>query len=328
MLSFVVPVFNEEESLVHFYDALMDVIPSLNKAFDGLRLEKHEIIFVDDGSTDSSLEILKSLAEKDKNVKAFSFRRNLGKAEALTFGFMKAEGDYIVTLDADLQDKPSEIHKLLDKAKEGVEVVCGWRKDRKDKSKMVVISKIFNNIMGYFFGLDIHDYNCGLKLYTRDAAKSLRLYGGMHRFIPMLLSQQGFVVDEVAVHHEVRKFGTSKYGFSKLWTDLPDIFSMLFLAKYSKRPLHFFGIVGGVLSLAGLLILSYLTLLRIFGESIGRRPLLFFGMLLILAGFQIFFTGFLADLMINISRNKESLDESHVHFPLKYSPEKVSELKR
>ena len=315
MISYVVPVFNEEESLVHFYDALMDVAPSLDKSF--------EIIFVDDGSTDRSLEILQSLAKHGQHVKVFSFRRNLGKAEALTFGFMKAEGDYIVTLDADLQDKPSEIHKLLAKAKEGVEVVCGWRKDRKDKSKMVIISKMFNGLMGYFFGLDIHDYNCGLKLYTKEAAKSLRLYGGMHRFIPMLLSQQGFIVDEVAVHHEVRKFGTSKYGFSKLWTDLPDIFSMLFLAKYSKRPLHFFGIVGGSLSLVGILILGYLTILRLMGESIGTRPLLTFGMLLVVVGFQIFFTGFLADLMINISRNKESFDESHVHFPLKFSSERV-----
>jgi glycosyltransferase involved in cell wall biosynthesis len=311
MISFVVPVFNEEESLGHFYDALMEVVPDLEKNF--------EIIFVDDGSTDGSLEILKSLSKKDSNVKAFSFRRNLGKAEALTFGFMKAEGEYIVTLDADLQDKPSEIHKLLDKAREGVEVVCGWRKDRKDKSKMVVISKMFNGLMGYFFGLNIHDYNCGLKLYTRDAAKSLRLYGGMHRFIPMLLSQQGFIVDEVAVHHEVRKFGTSKYGFSKLWTDLPDIFSMLFLAKYSKRPLHFFGTVGFIFALLGFLMLSYLSVLHFMGESIGNRPLLIFGMLFFLAGFQIFFTGFLADLMINISRNKESLDESHMHFPLKFS---------
>jgi len=176
--------------------------------------------------------------------------------------------------------------------------------------------------MGRFFELNIHDYNCGLKVYTKDAAKSLRLYGGLHRFIPLLLHQQGFTVDEVAVHHEVRKFGQSKYGFSKLWKDLPDIFSMIFLAKYSKRPLHFFGVVGGVLSLAGILVLTYLSILRMLGGNIGRRPLLFFGMLLVLAGFQIFFTGFLADLMINISRSKESLDESHMHFPLRYSSEK------
>jgi hypothetical protein len=167
-----------------------------------------------------------------------------------------------------------------------------------------------------------------LKLYTKEAAKSLRLYGGLHRFIPLLLSQQGFVVDEVAIQHEVRKYGQSKYGFSKLWKDLPDIFSMFFLAKYSKRPLHFFGSVGIMFSLIGIVLLSYLTFVHYaFGETVGRRPLLFVGMLFILSGFQIFFTGFLADLMINISRTKESLDESHAHFPLKFSTERVNELK-
>ncbi len=314
MISFVIPVFNEEESLRAFYEELLRVVPDLDK--------EYEVIFIDDGSTDASLEILKSLAEKGKNVRVYSFRRNLGKAEALTFGFMKAKGDYIVTLDADLQDQPSEIHKLLDKAKDGADVVCGWGKDRKDKSRMVVISKLFNSLMGRFFDLQIHDYNCGLKVYSSSAAKSLRLYGGLHRFIPLILSEQGFIVEEVAVHHEVRRFGTSKYGFSKLWKDLPDMFSMIFLMKYSKRPLHFFGVVGGVLSLIGLFVLSYLTVLRLLGGNIGRRPLLFFGMLLVLAGFQLFFTGFLADLILNIAHGKESADESGRHFPLKYTSEK------
>lgn len=322
MISIVVPVYNEEESLEHFYAALMEVSPWLDK--------EYEIIFVDDGSTDRSLPILKSLRvnglkgfEKEKdNVRVYSFRRNLGKAEALNFGFIQAQGDYIVTLDADLQDQPSEIRKLLDKAHEGVEVVCGWRKDRKDKSRMVIISRMFNGLMGYFFGLNLHDYNCGLKVYTRAAAKSLRLYGGLHRFIPLLAYQQGFTVDEVAVVHVPRKFGSSKYGFSKLWKDLPDIFSVLFLAKYSKRPLHFFGLIGGVLLLVGVLLFSYLGIIWLMGESIGGRPLFFSSILLILAGMQVFFTGFLADLMINISRAKESVDESHLHYPLRFSTEK------
>jgi len=314
MISIVVPVYNEEESLKHFYDALIEVSPWLDK--------EYEIIFVDDGSLDSSLLVLKSLSEKNKHVKIFSFRRNLGKAEALNFGFMKAQGDHIVTLDADLQDQPSEIRKLLDRAQEGVEVVCGWRKDRKDKSRMVVISRLFNRLMGYFFDLQIHDYNCGLKVYTKDAAKSLRLYGGLHRFIPLLAYQQGFTVDEVAVHHVPRRYGSSKFGFSKLWKDLPDIFSMLFLAKYSRRPLHFFGTVGFVFGCIGFIILAYLSGLHFMGETIGNRPLLIFGMLFLLVGFQIFFTGFLADLMINISRSRESIDEAHRHFPLKFTTER------
>jgi len=316
MISVVVPVFNEEESLEAFYAELIKTLSVLKR--------EYEILFIDDGSTDNSLEILKALHKKDKHVHAFSFRRNLGKAEALNFGFSQAKGDFIVTLDADLQDRPSEIGKLLQKTKEGVEVVCGWRKDRKDKSHMRFISKIFNFFLQQFFDLDIHDYNCGLKVYTKAAAKSLRLYGGLHRFIPLLAYEQGFIVDEVAVVHDERKFGHSKYGFSKLWRDLPDMFTMIFLAKYSKRPLHFFGSIGVVLSIVGLIFLGYLTTLHyLFHQTVGTRPLLFVGILFIISGFQILFTGFLADLIINISHNPKMLDESSMHFPLKYSSEKI-----
>ncbi|MBI5122953.1 glycosyltransferase family 2 protein [Candidatus Roizmanbacteria bacterium] len=311
MLSVVVPVFNEKESLSVFFAELVKVLSTLAK--------EYEIIFIDDGSTDNSLEILKGFEKKNKHVKVFAFRKNLGKAEALTFGFIKAKGDYIVTLDADLQDQPSEIHKLLSKAKNGVEVVCGWRKDRKDKSRMKIISKIFNFFVNYFFSLQLHDYNCGLKVYTRDAAKSLRLYGGLHRFIPLLVHQQGFIVNEVVVDHQSRKLGKSKYGFSKIWKDLPDMFTMLFLVKYSKRPLHFFGIAGGLLLIFGLGIFIYLSWLWFGGHSIGRRPLFFTSILLIISGLQVFFTGFLADLMLNIAQNAQSQENSHLHFPLKYS---------
>lgn len=314
MLSFIVPVYNEQESLEAFYKELLKNLIEFK--------ENYELIFVDDGSTDNSLEILKKLAKENSNIKIFSFRRNLGKAEALTYGFIKAQGNYIITLDADLQDKPSEIPKLLEKSRTGVEVVSGWRKDRKDKSKMKIISRLFNFLIAWMFDLRIHDLNCGLKVYTKEAAKSLRLYGGLHRFIPVLAYEQGFTVDEVIVEHAPRKYGKSKYSFSKLWKDLPDMFTIAFLVKYGKRPLHFFGIAGGILAAIGILILGYLTVLRLMGESIGRRPLLFFGMLLVLAGFQIFFTGFLADLMINISHTRKLLDEENLHYPVKYSSEK------
>jgi glycosyltransferase involved in cell wall biosynthesis len=305
MVSIVVPVFNEKESLVAFYQELKKSLLDLKRDY--------EIIFVDDGSTDDSLMVLQKLADKDKKIRIFSFRRNLGKAEALTLGFQKAAGDTIVTLDADLQDQPSEIAKLLAKQeKENVDIVSGWRKDRKDKSKMVIISRIFNFVMGKLFGVYLHDYNCGLKVYTKEAAKSMRLYGGLHRFIPLLAFQQGFSIDELPVHHEPRKFGKSKYGFTKI-KDLPDIFTMLFLAKYSKRPLHFFGPVGGSVLLLGAILFGYLTILWLSGESIGRRPLFFTSIFLMLGGLQIFFTGFLAELLISIT-SKQS-----VHFPLKYS---------
>lgn len=303
MISVVVPVFNEEESLEAFYKELILVIPNLDK--------NYEIIFVDDGSKDRSLDILKRLASKNKNIKIFSFRKNQGKSEALTYGFEKSSGDYIVTLDADLQDKPSEISKLLDKVKkEDFDLACGWRKNRKDPYPKIIASRVFNSLASLFWGVRLHDYNCGLKVYRKDAAKSLRLYGGLHRFIPLLVFEKGFKVCEMPVIHEQRKFGKSKYGFSKLWKDLPDILTMLFLTKYSKKPLHFFGFIGLIFLIVGFGILLYLTLAKIFlAQGIGDRPILFLGILLVLGGFQVLFTGFLADLIINVShkQNKEFL---------------------
>lgn len=298
MLTVLISVFNEEENLEIFYKQLLLEVLRLKTSF--------EIIFVDDGSTDNSLEILKKLAQKDTHIRIFSFRKNQGKAEALTLGFQKARGNYIVSLDADLQDKPSEIPKLLEKAKEGWDVVCGWRKNRKDPFLKILSSKLFNFLARVFWGLTLHDYNCGLKVYTKETAKALRIYGGLHRFIPLLAYQNGFRISEVAVVHEKRKYGRSKYGLSKIWKDLPDIFTMLFLSKYSSSPLHFFGTIGGILLILGIFTLGYLSVLWFQGQSIGRRPLLFLGMLLVLSGLQVFFTGFLADLIRSFSHNKST----------------------
>ncbi len=293
MISAVIPVYNEEESLETFFKVL---IPNLSK------LEKdYEVIFVDDGSTDKTLEILKKFEKENKNVKVLSYRRNRGKAEVLTSGFKASKGDLVITLDADLQDRPEEIGKLIKKQKEGFDMVSGWRKDRKDALKTRISSKFFNFIMSSFWGVHLHDYNCGLKLYTREVAHSLNLYGGMHRFIPLLASEKGFNVTEVAVVHEKRKFGKSKYGFSKIFKDIPDMFTILFLTRYAKRPLHFFGTVGAILGAIGFFVLLYLSILHFMGEAIGTRPLLVFGMLMVLAGFQLLFTGFLADLILHIS---------------------------
>lgn len=300
MISAVVPVFNEEESLEAFFKVL---IPNLSK------LDKdYEVIFVDDGSTDKTLEILKKFEKDNKNVRILSYRKNRGKAEVLTSGFKASRGDLVVTLDADLQDRPEEIGKLIEKHKQGFEMVTGWRKDRKDALKTRVSSKLFNFIMSSFWGVHLHDYNCGLKLYTKDLAHSLNLYGGMHRFIPLLASEKGFNVTEVAVVHEKRKFGKSKYGFSKIFKDIPDMFTILFLTRYAKRPLHFFGTVGAILGTIGFFILLYLSVLHFMGEAIGTRPLLVFGMLLVLAGFQLLFTGFLADLILHISEKHNGND--------------------
>lgn len=309
MISVVVPVFNEEESLKPFYKELVSAIKDLDKDY--------EIIFVDDGSTDHSLDILEDFSAKDKNVKILSFRINQGKAEALTLGFQKAKGDYVLTLDADLQDQPFEIKKLFKKAKEGWDLVSGWRKNRKDSIFKILSSKVFNFLAYFLWGLKLNDLNCGLKIYTKDAAKSLNLYGGMHRFIPLLLSQNGFKVTEIAVVHQKRKYGHSKYGFSKIFTELPDLFTMIFLSRYSKKPLHFFGTVGLTSLIVGFLILMYLTVLRFQGKAIGDRPLLLLGILLVLTGFQVFFTGFLADLFLHISQKNGNGKENIIKYETK-----------
>ncbi len=308
MLSVVVPVFNEEESVLHFYKELLKFIPKLDK--------NYEIVFVDDGSQAGPLEKLKDLEKKDKNVRVYSFRRNHGKAEALTFGFQKAEGDLIVTLDADLQDRPSEIKKLIDKQKEGYDLVSGWRKERKDSLAKIIFSKFFNLMASIFWSIKLHDYNCGLKLYTSDAAKSLNLYGGMHRFIPLFVAEAGFSVAEVPVIHDARRFGVSKYSVTKVLTQMPDMMTMFFLSKYGKRPLHFFGFIGAILFGLGILISLYLSILRFQGETIGNRPLLLFGILLIISGIQIGLTGLIADLILNVFSKKETSNTM-----LKYSSE-------
>ena len=299
MISIVVPVFNEEESLPHFYKELIKNLPKLDKDY--------EIIFVDDGSTDSSLNIIKQLEKENLKVKAVGFRRNQGKAEALTLGFEKAEGDYIITLDADLQDRPEEIAKLLKEVKNGnFDAVTGWRKDRQDNFLRTIPSKVFNLMVSIFRGLKLNDYNSGLKVYTKEAAKSLKLYGGRHRFIPILLDMNGFKVGEVPVVHSPRKYGKAKYGISRLWKDLPDMFTMLFLSRYSRSPMHFFGPIGSLILFIGVVILIYLSILHFQGQAIGSRPLLTFGILAIISGLQILFTGFLADLIIHTSRSDQT----------------------
>ncbi|MEK7572847.1 MAG: glycosyltransferase family 2 protein [Patescibacteria group bacterium] len=301
MISVVVPAFNEEEVVEAFFKELLKYLPKIDK--------NYEIIFVDDGSKDDTLNILKKIEEKNDNVRIFSFRKNLGKSAALTTGFRKAKGDYVLTIDADLQDRPDQIEKLTEKAKEGFDLVSGWRRNRNDSLFKKISSKIFNLISGIFWGLKVNDLNCGLKLYKKEAANSLTLYGGMHRFIPLLLHQDGFTIQEVPVVHDKRRLGKSKYSFTKVFTELPDMFTMLFLSRYSRRPLHFFALVGGILFAIGFVILAYLTILRLEGYSIGRRPLLFLGMLLVISGLQVIFTGFLADLILH-SSGKEKEDKA------------------
>ncbi len=314
MISAVIPLHNEEENLDILYQRLVPALKKIDKSY--------EIIFIDDGSIDSSLEILKKLALKDQLVRIYSFRKNLGKSEALTLGFQQAKGDYIVTLDADLQDRPEEIEKLSVKMEEGYDLVTGWRKNRQDARFMVRASKLFNGMTKWLWKIDIHDYNCGLKLYKKELAKSLHLYGGLHRFIPLLAYQQGFSVSEVLIHHDKRLHGKSKYGPSKVLKDLPDLFTMMFLSLFSQRPLHFFFFIGNFLSLIGIIFLGYLTYLHYFlHETVGTRPLWSVGILFTLVGLQITFTGLLADLIIHTMKGTLSHSDGVQQF-IKFSTDK------
>jgi len=301
MISIVVPVFNEEDSLKELAERLKGVMSPFGP---------YECLYIDDGSTDGSFELLKDIVKKDKNSKFYSFRRNRGKSEALTLGFQKSLGDLIVTMDADLQDLPEEIPNLITKQKQGFDMVSGWRLKRKDVWYKRISSVIFNSLVRRVWGLNLHDYNCGLKIMTKSVAKDLRLYGGLHRFMPLLVYNKGYSVTEIPVRHSVRKFGRSKYGFSKIWKEMPDIFTVIFLTRFSKRPLHLFGTVGGILGFIGFIIMAYLTFLHyVYHMSVGTRPLWTIGILLILAGLQIFFTGFLADLIIHLSEEREHAQE-------------------
>jgi glycosyltransferase involved in cell wall biosynthesis len=311
--SIVVPVFNEEQSL-------RELMASIKKAFADTK-KTYEIIFIDDGSTDKSLEILKRLTRENKNVRVLSFRRNLGKSSSLMLGFREAQGKYIATIDADLQDDPSSILALAKKLTRGkYDLVTGWRKNRKDNFFKKLSSRFFNKIaVPALFKTRLNDLNSGLKLYRSETAKVLKLYGGMHRFIPVIANEMGFSVAEKETAHHRRKYGESKYKASKILTDLPDLLTIYFIIKYDRRPLHFFGKIGGFIFGAGVSILLYLSYLRLFlNEKIGDRPLLFLGILLVIAGIQTLFTGLLADLIVN--KNQKESDD----FSIKYDSKQDS----
>jgi glycosyltransferase involved in cell wall biosynthesis len=305
--SFVIPVYNEEDSL----DELLASIESAMSQFEA----DYEIVFVDDGSTDGSFEKLKGFAGTRRHVRVFSFRRNLGKSPALLCGFQQARGQYILTMDADLQDDPANLRRMYDQLiSERADIVSGWRRERQDSAVKRFSSRIFNRLMiRLLFGSSFNDMNSGLKLYKAEAARELHLYGGMHRFIPLIATEMGYRVAECPVRHNERKYGTSKYSPGKIFTEMPDLLTVFFLIKYTTRPLHFFARIGSALIAIGVLCLAYLTILWTQSIPIGTRPLLMFGVLLVVIGGQTVFTGLLADLIVNISQDKRH------EFPLKYA---------
>jgi glycosyltransferase involved in cell wall biosynthesis len=297
-LSVVVPVLDEEESIQPLYSDLDETLRSLGRDY--------EIIFVDDGSEDGSFGILKSLYEGDKDhVRVIQFRRNFGKTAALTAGFREARGDVVITMDADLQDDPAEIPGLVAKLNEDYDLVVAWRHERKDPLSKRLPSRVANTAVSLLTGVKLHDLNCGFKAYRREVATDLKLYGELHRFIPVLAHWRGFKVTEQKVAHRPRQYGQSKYGFERLGRSFLDFGMVLFLTYYLKRPMHLFGTLGALLFLFGFAIGLYLTGLWFLGEGIGWRPLLFLGILAMIVGVQMASIGLLGEMIRNFAYNPE-----------------------
>jgi glycosyltransferase involved in cell wall biosynthesis len=258
----------------------------------------YEAIFIDDGSTDRSFDVIRRLKAKYPAVKAIRFRKNYGKSAALAVGFKAAEGPFVITMDADLQDDPAEIPNLIAKLEEGFDLVSGWKKTRHDPIGKTIPSRFFNFVTRIMTGIPLHDFNCGLKGYRRDVIKDVIVYGELHRYIPALAKWEGYArITEIPVQHHPRKYGYSKFGLSRFIKGFLDLLTVLFLTRYVKRPLHLFGLIGTLLLLAGLSINGYLTVDWFMGTPIGQRPILFLGILLVLVGFQVISIGLIGEMI-------------------------------
>ncbi len=290
-LSIVIPLLNEEESIPELYARLTEVLEGYGRPY--------EIIIIDDGSTDRSFDLLKRLHAEDPRLKVIRFRRNFGQTAAFAAGFKQAEGEWIITMDADLQNDPRDIPMLVERAESGYDIVSGWRKNRQDKLLSRRLPSVAaNRLISRTTGVHLHDYGCSLKVYHRDVAKGIRLYGEMHRFIPALASRMGVKVDEMPVNHYARKYGRSKYGISRTIRVFLDLMTVRFLLSYDTRPIHVFGTLGLITTGLGILIGLYLSFVKLFlGQNIGERPLLWLAILLVIVGIQFITTGLLAEVM-------------------------------
>jgi glycosyltransferase involved in cell wall biosynthesis len=300
LVSIVVPLLNEEESLRELFTLINETMRRIKMSC--------EIIFVDDGSTDRSFEVLTALhTENPHIIKAIRFRRNFGKSAALSAGFKEAQGEYIVTMDADLQDDPNEIPLLIETLGDSYDLVSGWKKKRHDSVVFTLPSHIANTITSKLTGLHIHDLNCGLKVYRKAVAKELKLYGDLYRYIPILAHQAGFRIGEKIVQHHPRKYGHSKYTIGKFYRGFLDLLTILFTAKYIRRPLHLFGVWGIVSFAIGAAIDGYLSIEWFLGlTSISNRPLFLVGFLFIIIGVQFISLGLLGEMISRHERNEET----------------------
>lgn len=308
VLSFVIPFFNEEGSLKELH---MRITQNAELAVKSGLISGFEIWLINDGSTDDSEKVVKSLMQKDARIRMISFRKNFGKAAALQSGFRHVEGNIVITMDADLQDDPAEIPRFIEKLDEGFDVVSGWKYNRLDPLEKRLPSKLFNAVSAKLSGVKLHDFNCGFKAYRREVVDQIDLYGELHRYIPVLAARWGFRIAEITVTHHKREFGKSKYGFKRYLRGLFDSLTTTFLLKYSDKPMYFFGKVGLISLILGFVICAYLTVLWLLGNSIGGRPLLILGILCIILGVQSISTGFIGDMIVEAAfRRKYS--EAHV----------------
>jgi len=299
VISVVIPVHDEERSVALLYDELRSALEPLDTPW--------EAIFVDDGSTDGTFSALTRLHAAERNVRVVRLRRNFGKAAALVAGFDQAHGETVVTIDGDLQDDPAEIPRLLAKLDEGFDLVSGWKTRRRDPLSRRILSRIFNRVTSAFSGVRLHDMNCGLKAYRAEVVHGLRLYGELHRFIPVLAHYRGFRIAELPVNHRPREHGRSRYGVERYVRGFLDLLTVSFIGRYRHRPLHLFGGLGLILGFIGSAILVYLTVVKALGHAIGQRPLLLLGVLLVVIGMQFFSLGLISEMIT--SQHEERVQE-------------------
>jgi len=290
LISIVIPVYNEEENIQPLHEELKTVLDSIS--------DDYEIVFIDDGSKDNSYETLRKLAESDNKTSVIKLRRNYGQTAALLAGFNSSRGETIISIDGDLQNDPNDIPNLLEKMEEGWDVVCGWRWVRNDPFTKRIPSKISNWLARRIMDVKVHDLGCTLRAYRRRAVENLELYGELHRYLPVLISLQGFRITEVKVNHRERVHGETKYGVLRIFTGFLDLMLVKFLLSYSGRPMLVFGGLGLILMLLGMVFGLYLVIEKyVYGVSIGDKPLLMLAVLLIISGLQFISTGLIADMI-------------------------------
>jgi glycosyltransferase involved in cell wall biosynthesis len=291
-LSIVIPVLDEEGSIPDLVDRIRSVCDGSGFSF--------EVLFVDDGSTDETWDVIRAMHERDARVAGIRFRRNYGKSAALAVGFERARGRYVVTMDGDLQDDPAEIPGLIALLETGYDLVSGWKKKRQDPLSKTVPSRFFNFVTRRIAGIPLHDFNCGLKAYRSEVVKTVKVYGELHRYIPLLAKWEGFDrITEKEVQHYPRRYGATKFGFERFLRGFLDLLSVTFLTRFASRPMHFFGTFGTLAFMGGFIISLWISIDKLFfGHPIGDRPLLLFGVALILVGVQMFTTGLIGQMIV------------------------------